>query len=134
MQPSVFQLGDGQWETQLNDVNAGLSAVMVTGDAWGVGPTTSGTIDFSVQGSATTVAYSGGHTAEWIVEDPLNTLKGSGEPFANYGSVAFSDLGAAPFPLELTPSGELAIVQHGLTLSAPTSLSADGFTTSYTGP
>lgn len=134
MQPSVFQLADGRWETQLNDVNTGLSAVMVTGDAWGVGPTTSGAIAFSPQGSAATVAYSGGRTAEWIVEDPLNSLTGSGETFANYGSVSFSDLGASPLPVTLTPSGELAIVQRGATLSAPTSLSADGFTTSYTGP
>ena len=37
MQPSVFQLADGAWETKLNDVNTGLSATMVTGGDWGSG-------------------------------------------------------------------------------------------------
>ncbi len=37
MQAFVFELSDGAWETLVFDLDTGLSALMVTGDAWGVG-------------------------------------------------------------------------------------------------
>ncbi|HEV2427325.1 MAG TPA: G1 family glutamic endopeptidase, partial [Acidimicrobiales bacterium] len=133
IQVGVFRRADGKWETLLTDLNTGLSAVMVTGGDWGIEPA-SGATPLAVQGSAAKVKYSGGTTAEWIVEDPLNTLSDNSETFANFGSVTFTDLATSPFALSMSPSDELAIVQSGSSLAATTSLTSDGFTTSYTGP
>jgi len=117
----------------VTDVNTGLSAYMVTGESWGVG--SAGGSTFTVQGSAARISYSGGTTAEWIVEDPgVGTAPGTYYPFANFGSVTFSDMESSVSSWSLTPSETWGIVQNGVLLAAPTNTSTDGFTDTYTGP
>ena len=137
IQASIFELSDGEWETLLSNLNTGLSALMVTGDAWGVGQTESGAITFTIQGNASGVSYSGGYTAEWIVEDLEEGSANAGGqlyPFANFGSVAFSDMRSSFSSWSLTQDEEWGIVQNGVTLAAPTNTTSDGFTDTYTGP
>ena len=134
---SVFQSTTGPWETELADLNTGLSAYMITGEAWGVGNTSTGT--FTRQGSAVNISYSGGYTAEWIVEDPgVAASPGTYYPFSSFGSVTFSNLGisfaSGSSAWYLTPSETWAIVQNGVTLATPTATTTDGFTDTYTGP
>jgi uncharacterized repeat protein (TIGR02543 family) len=133
VQASVFELSDGAWETIVSNLNTGLSALLVTGDAWGVGQTENGTINFAIQGNAQGISYSGGYTAEWIVEDPEDAVTLFELPFADFGSVTFSDLESSFNSWSLTRSEEWGIVQDGATLAAPTSTSSDGFTVTYTG-
>lgn len=133
IQASVFQETNGVWETLLNDLNTGLSALMVTGQSWGVGPTTTGSINYTIQGSAVGINYSGAYTAEWIVEDPTNTSTQSLDPFANFGSVNFTDLESSFKTWSLTPDETWAIVQSGDTLASPSVTTADAFTVAYTG-
>jgi len=134
VQASVFELSSGAWETIVSNLNTGLSALLVTGDAWGVGQTENGTINFVIQGNAQAISYSGGYTAEWIVEDPEDTVTQNEVPFADFGSVTFSNLESSFNSWSLTPSEEWGIVQGGATLAAPTSSTSDGFTVTYTGP
>ncbi len=134
IQAFVYQQANGSWETLLNDVNTGLSALMVTGESWGVGPTTAGTITFTNQGSAVNISYDGGYTAEWIVEDPTDTSTAAVYPFANFGTVTFTNMLTSLSPWSLTTDEEWAIVQGGLTLATPSSTTADGFTDAYVGP
>lgn len=135
MQASVYETTTGQWMTQLNDVNTGQSGVMETGGTFGVGPTS--TIDstgWTDQGSAANLSYSGGYSAEWIVEDPGDGATSALTPFANFGSVTWADLGCSLTSWSLDQQETTAMVQSGLTLATPTAVSADGFTDSYTGP
>jgi len=133
IEASVFETSSGAWETEVTDLNTGLSAYMITGVSWGVGST--GASTFTNQGSAVNINYSGGYTAEWIVEDPgVANETGSYQPFANFGSVIFSDMRSSFTSWSLTPSEEWGIVQGGATLAAPTSSTTDGFTVTYTGP
>ena len=131
----MFESTSGSWETEVTDINTGLSAYMVTGEAWGVGTTASGRFD--TQGSAVNISYSGAYTAEWIVEDPEEGSANAGGalyPFADFDSVAFSDMESSFTAWSLTPDEEWGVVQNGVTLAAPTSTSTDGFTDTYTGP
>jgi hypothetical protein len=130
----VYQTTSGAWATRLDNLSTGLTAIMVTGESWGVGPTTSGNITWNVQGSAANISYAGGYTAEWIVEDVTDASSGTLFPFANFGSVTFSNLESSFTTWSLTSSETWAIVQSGVTLATPTSTSTDGFTVSYTGP
>jgi uncharacterized repeat protein (TIGR02543 family) len=135
IQTSVFETTTGAWETEVSDLDTGLSAYMITGESWGVGPTSTG--EFAIQGSSAGYSYDGGYTAEWIVEDPEEGSANPGGqlyPFANFGSVTFGDLRSSFSSWSLTPSEEWGIVQAGVTLAAPTSSTSDGFTDSYTGP
>ena len=68
IEASVYRNATGQWVTRVDDLTMGLSGWMITGDAYGVGTDRGGT--FTTQGSTTSLTYSGGYTAEWIVEDP----------------------------------------------------------------
>lgn len=132
IQASVFQTTTGAWQTEVTDLTTGLSAYMITGGSWGVGRTSAGT--FTVQGSAVNISYSGGYTAEWIVEDPENAATQTLFSFANFGSVTFSNLRSSFTTWSLTPSQMWAIVQNGVTLATPTATTTDGFTDTYTGP
>lgn len=133
IQASVYQSATGAWVTLLVDANTGLSAVMVTGQSWGVYPTGT-TNEYDYQGSAALISYSGAYTAEWIVEDPTDTSTNNDFPFANFVSVTFSDLRASFTTWSLTPSETWAIVQDGVTLATPVATATDGFTVGYTGP
>jgi hypothetical protein len=132
IEASVYQTTTGAWQTEVTDVNSGLSAYMVTGESWGVGATSSGR--YTIQGSAARISYSGAYTAEWIVEDPLDTSSNQLESFANFGTVTFSNLKSSFTSWSLTQSETWAIIPGSETLATPTSTSTDGFTVSYTGP
>ena len=134
MEAIVAQDTDGSWSTTLIDLTTGLTGIMVTGEAWGIEET--GASSFTTQGSTTGLSYSGGYTAEWIVEDPgvINEAPGNVQPFANFGSITFSNMRTSLSSWYLTPSEEWGIVQDGETLAAPTNTTADGFTDTYTGP
>jgi hypothetical protein len=135
MQAFVFQESNGGWETLLNNLTTGLSAIMVIGEGWGVAPTpASGPITFTYQGTTAGFTYSGGYSAEWIVEDTGNA-SGRNFPFANYGNVPFSNLTTSLSPWSLTASDGIEIVQNGVTLSSPTPINSNGgFTVTYMGP
>jgi uncharacterized repeat protein (TIGR02543 family) len=133
IEASVFQESDGAWETIVSDLTTGLSGILITGEAWGVQET--GATSFVNQGTATGLNYSGGYTAEWIMEDPgITNETGAVRPFANFGSVTFSNMRSSFSSWSLTPTEEWGIVQDGATLAAPTSSTTDGFTVTYMGP
>lgn len=131
---TVFQGTNGSWETKLDDLTTGLSGIMVVGEGWGVASDTSSTQTFPTQGSTVGLTYSGGYTAEWIVEDYTDGTTGSTVPLANYGTVTFTSLGTSLASWSLTPGEGLAIEQNGVTLSTPSAPSSAGFSVSYTGP
>jgi hypothetical protein len=135
IQASAYETTTGAWQTEVSDVNTGLTAAMITGDVWGVGETSSNEI--GDQGSTVNYHYSGAYTAEWIVEDPEESSANAGGtlyPFANFGPITFSNTESSFTSWSLTPNEEWGIVQNGETLAAPTNTTADGFTVTYTGP
>jgi hypothetical protein len=129
---SVYEATTGAWQTKVTDSNTGLSAYMITGLQWGVGTTSSG--QFSDQGSTNLLSYSGGYTAEWIVEDSENATTQALHPLANFGTVTFTNLLSSFTSWSLTPDETWAIAQSGVTLATPISTTTDGFSVIYTGP
>ena len=66
---------------------------------------------FDDQGSTVNYHYSGAYTAEWIVEDPEEGSANAGGalyPFANFGSVTFSNMKSSFTSWSLTPDEEWA--------------------------
>lgn len=132
MEAYVYRTTSGTWETLLNNLSTGLSAIMVTGEGWGVAPTNASY--FTYQGTTTDLSYSGGYTAEWIVEDP-GTANGGLSPFANYGSVTFFNLRTNLASWSLPNSDAVELTNgNNAPLSIPGPVANDGFTTTYTGP
>ncbi|HEY5120958.1 MAG TPA: G1 family glutamic endopeptidase, partial [Acidimicrobiales bacterium] len=78
--------------------------------------------------------YAGANSAEWIVEDNESSLTSSLNPFANYGSVTFSNITTNLSPWYLTPNDGVEIVQNGVALSVPSPIVNSGFTVTYKGP
>ena len=134
IQVSVYETTTNQWVTLVSDVNTGESGIMLTGDSWGVGPTSNILNSWTVQGDTSGLSYGGGYTAEWIVEDNSNSTTNNLNPFANFGSVTWTVLESSFTTWSLTHVETWAIVQSGVTLATPTATTADGFTVSYTGP
>lgn len=130
IQASVYQATDGSWETRVDDLTKGLSGWMDTGEGWGVAAD-SGNGRFVDQGSTANLSYSGGYTAEWIVED--YALNGSTVPFADYRSVTFTNLETSLSNWSLTAAEGEEIVQDGTVLSTPSAPATDAFSVSYTG-
>lgn len=125
---------DGQWVTVLENLTTGLQGVFAIGDAWDVSTIASNTLVGGIQGSATNTSYSGGDSAEWVQEDETISSTGSLEPFANYGTVTFTNLTTNLSSWTLPNSDAYEIVQNGVTLSVPGPVVNDGFTATYTGP
>ena len=130
----VYQNSGGQWETVLQDLTSGLQGVMQTGGSWYVSTIATNTLIGGVQGDASGYQYVGGYSAEWITEDPSGSTSGAFYPFANYGSVTFTNLETNVSPWSLPNSDAFEMVQNGVTLSVPGTVSGSGFTVSYTGP
>ena len=128
---SVYQSSAGAWVTKVDNLSTGLSGIMVTGAGWGVG-SDSGTGTFSLQGSTVGLYYSGGYTAEWVVED-YGLSGGSLVSLADYGAVTFSGLTTSLPTWSLTPSDGVEITQGNVVLSTPSLPSGDGFSVNYTG-
>jgi Peptidase A4 family len=131
---AVFQATSGAWETKVDDLTTGLSGIMVTGAGWGVAPDANSAQPFPEQGTTSGLTYTGGYTAEWIVEDFAVGSASSLVPLANYGTVTFSSLQTSLTSWSLTPGEAVAIAQNGAMFSTPSAPTADGFSVSYTGP
>jgi hypothetical protein len=128
IQASVYQAAGGAWVTRVDDLTTGLAGVMVTGGGWGVGPDTATSVPF--QGRTTNLSYSGGYSAEWIVEAYTNY--DTQVALANYGAVSFSNLQTSLQPWYLTPSEGVELVQSGVVVSTPSLPDGNGFSVSYT--
>ncbi len=130
---SVYKTMGGRWSTKIDDVTKGISGVMVTGVEYGTALDNGGSNVFSKEGSTSQLSYDGGYSAEWIVED-----SGASEtqlsPFANFGTITFSNLHAGLPAWALTSAEGVELVQHGVVLSTPAAPSANGFDVHYTGP
>lgn len=129
---SVDQTSSGAWQTRVDDLSTGLSGWMVTGQGWGVASDASNGA-FTEQGSTSGLTYSGGYSAEWIVEDAESAQTGTLVPFADYGSVAFANLTTSLSSWSLTPSEAVQLVQGGVVLSSPSQPGSGTFSVSYTG-
>ena len=127
MKGEVFQTTSGAWETLLDDTTTGLMGVMVTGQGWGIGPDSGST--YSVQGSTSGLSYSGGYSAEWIVEDP--SISGQQPPLADFGTVTFTNLGTSLSSWSLPADEAYEIVQNGAVLATAGAPQADGFSVTY---
>jgi hypothetical protein len=126
---TVGQTSTGSWQTRVDNLSAGASGVLVTGVGWGV--LVDGQNTFAEQGAATGLTYSGGTTAEWIVED--FTQSGSLAPLADFGTVSFSNLTTSNTSWSLTTSDGIVLVdQNGIPLATPSQPTGNGFTVSYT--
>ncbi|MHB2029126.1 MAG: G1 family glutamic endopeptidase [Acidimicrobiales bacterium] len=129
----VYQATSGQWVTVVQDLTTGLQGIMETGSSWYVSTIANNTLVGSVQGDASGYQYAGGFTAEWIMEDPTNATAGSLLPFSDYGTVTFSNLETSLSSWSLPNNDAIEIVQNGVVLSLPSTVSGDGFTVNYTG-
>lgn len=130
---SVSQGTDLSWTTRLDDLTKGVSGVMHTGDTWGTFADATPTVWLS-QHDASTVSYTGGRTAEWIVED-YGTSSGL-VPFADFGTVTFTNLATSLATWSLTPLEQVGLAdKSGLLLAAPSGPdpTGTGFSVSYTG-
>lgn len=129
----VRQTSVGRWTAKVDDVTAGISGVMVAGGEYGTATDRGGPHRFSEQGSAAQLSYAGAYSAEWIVEDS-GTNAVMLAPFANYGSISFTNLSTGLASWSLTTSEGVELVQHGVALSTPSAPSANAFDVRYTGP
>ena len=131
---SVYQSSnDGTWWTRLDDTTAGLSGWMQIGGRWGVGSDDSN--DFHYQGSTALLSYSGGYTAEWIVEDYTEPDGQTLASLADFGTVSFTNLRASATNWYINPEDGLALADvNGNVLATPSPPGGDGsFTVTYTG-
>lgn len=134
IEASVSQGIDLSWTTRLDDLTTGVSGVMHTGDHWGTVRDTDPTTWLATPVDASTVSYSGGHTAEWIVED-YATSSGL-VPFADFGKVTFAGLTTSLPTWSLTAKEQVGLGNtSGLLLAAPSAPDSTGkaFSVTYTG-
>ena len=134
IQASVSQGVDGSWTTRLDDLTTQVSGFMQTGHVWGTFRDAEPTA-ITTEGDATAVTYSGGTTAEWIVED-YGTSGGTLVPFADFGTVTFSGLTTSLPTWTLTAAEQVGLGDRsGLLLAAPSAPDATGkgFSVAYTG-
>jgi peptidase A4-like protein len=134
IEASVFQATDGSWVTRLDDLTTGISGLMETGHAWGTVLDSAPTTWLVQEGNASSVSYTGGYTAEWIVED-YGRSDGSLVPFADFGTLAFNNMTTSLTSWSLTPDEEVGLGdRNGNLLAAPSAPdSSGGFSVSYTG-
>jgi hypothetical protein len=130
IQAWVFQDTAGAWETRVDDLTTGLSGWLITGEGWGVSPD-GGSNTFQLQGSGAGLSYSGGYTAEWVVE--AYTADSAVVTLADYGTVDFTNLTTSLSPWSLTTSSGLELIQGGVVVSTPSLPAGDGFSVTYTG-
>jgi Peptidase A4 family len=130
---SVSQGVDLTWTTRLDDLTTHVSGVMHTGDQWGTVLDSDPTTFVTTHGDPL-VTYTGGLSAEWIVED-YGTDAGP-VPFADFGTVAFTNLTTNLASWSLTNKEKVGLGDRsGLLLAAPSNpdSTGKGFSVSYTG-
>ncbi len=138
IQASVYQASDGSWVTRVDDLSRGISGVMIMiyGHAyWGTRLDSDPNNWYQQEGNGSPISYTGGYTAEWIVEDfaECTSTSCSLVPLADYGTVTFGSLSVNNAAPDLTQAVADGIVHSGIALSIPTPLTATGFTAVYTG-
>ena len=131
IEASVYQAGDGSWVTRLDDLTTGVSGLMHTGGVWGTVLDSNATTWLRQEGDASTVSYTGGSSAEWIIEDFVSN--GSQVPFADFGTVTFGDLTTSLSSWSLNAGDAIGLGANGLLLAAPSAPSSDAFSVIYTG-
>ena len=132
---AVVGYSNGQWVTDLENLNTGLSGFFVVGNSWAVFTTATDTIVGGIQGYASGTSYSGAYSVEWIQEDVTNTDSGSLFNLPNYGSVTFFNLRTSLSSWTLPNSDAYEITNNNnVPVSVPGTVSNDGFTVTYTGP
>jgi len=134
IEASVYQAIDGSWVTRLDDLTTGVSGVMDTGKSWGTVLDSAPNTWLAREGDASTISYTGGYTAEWIVEDFGRS--GSLVPFADFGTVDFNELATSIPSWQLTSQEQVGLSDNrGKLLAAPSSPdpSGRGFSVTYTG-
>jgi hypothetical protein len=126
----VYLSDEGYWQTVVQDLNTGREAISVVGVGWGVFETASSTL-LSDQGSSVGLGYSGGTSAEWIVEAFFEN--GSQVTLADYGTVTFTDIATSLASWYLTAANGVELVQGNSVISTPSAPNSSGFSVSYTG-
>jgi hypothetical protein len=132
---SVSQNPDSTWTTRLDDLTTKVSGVMHTGDRWGTVLDSDPSTFVTTEGDASAITYTGGRTAEWIVED-YATTGGLLVPFADFRTVTFTNLATNLPSWALTANEQVGLGDRsGLLLAAPSAPDATGkgFSVSYTG-
>ena len=133
MQASVAQSPNGSWTTRLDDLTKGVSGLMTTGTRYGTVLDSSPTVWLHDEGSAA-VSYSGGYTAEWIVEE-FGLSNGSLVPLADFGTIAFTGLTTSLPSWGLTSDEQVGLGdEFGNLYAAPSGPDSSryGFSVSYT--
>lgn len=133
IQASVYQANDSSWYTRLDDLTTGVSGLMHTGDAWGTVLDSAPTTWHQQEGDASTVAYGGGSSADWIIEDPQYD-NGTQAPLVHFGTVAFANLTTSLPSWSLTPDDAIGLgANNGLLFAAPSAPAGNAFSVTYTG-
>lgn len=134
MQAAVSQNSDGSWTTRIDDLTKGVSGVMTTGSGYGTMSDSNPGVWLTEEGTTTSVAYAGGSTAEWIVED-YGLSDGSLVPLADFGKIAFTGLTASLPSWSLTPGEQIGLASGAYLMAAPTApdSSGRGFSVAFTG-
>ena len=134
MQATVAQNPDSSWTTRLDDLTKGISGVMTTGGGYGTMLDAKwGTWNVQ-EGSAATLSYAGGYSAEWIVA-AFAYSDGSLVPLADFGKAPFTGLTTSLPSWALTKSEQVGLGTGPLLLAAPSGPdpSGRGFSVSYVG-
>jgi hypothetical protein len=134
MQASVAQNTDGSWSTRLDDLTTGISGVMTTGQSYGTVLDSTPTVWRDQEGSAASITYTGGYSAEWIVE--AFQSNGSLVRLADFGSVAFTGLTTSLSSWGLTGDEQVGLGDaHGYLYAAPSGPDSTnhGFSIKFTG-
>jgi hypothetical protein len=125
---------NGQWGTILEDLTTGREGVFEVGVGWQIESIASGASLNTFQSTNSSETFPGATSAEWIMEDPSDGATNMLLPFANFGTVTFSnlstDLGVPTLPF----SDSYYIFQHNVTLSVPSQVNSNSFNCRYTGP
>lgn len=135
IQASVLRGSDLSWTTRVDDLTTGVSGLMQTGHQWGTVLDSDPSTFVHSEGDASAVAYTGGTTAEWIVED-YGTSAGTLVPFANFGTVTFTGLTTSLPTWSLTAPEQVGLAdESGLLLAEPTAPDSTGrgFSVAYRG-
>ena len=135
MKASVSQNADGSWTTRLDDLTTGISGVMTTGAGFGTVADSNPSVWLHEEGTTAGVTYTGGTTAEWIVE-AFATTAGALIPLADFGTVAFTGLTTNVPSWTLTADEQVGIGDElGYLYAAPSGPDASnfGFSVTYVG-
>jgi hypothetical protein len=134
IQASVDRNQDGSWTTRLDDVTKGVSGVMTTGGSYGTMLDSNFGVWLQQEGSAATLSYAGGYTAEWILED-FGFSDGSFAPLADFGKTAFTGLTTSLPSWTLTRAEQVGLGAGALLLAEPSGpdSSGRGFSVRYIG-